>query len=37
VSFREHAERFGVQMHIVDEGAVDIEDDGAWSEAERHN
>jgi len=23
-----HAERLGVQLHVVDDGAVDVEDDG---------
>jgi hypothetical protein len=25
-----------VQMHVVDEGAVDVEDHGAWRKAKRH-
>ena len=36
VAFGEHRERLGVQVHVVDDGAVDIEDDGAWSKAKRH-
>jgi hypothetical protein len=31
-----HAERLGVKMHVVDEGAVDVKDHGAGSEAKRH-
>ena len=29
VTLGEHAERLGVQVHVVDNGAVDVEDDGA--------
>ena len=37
VALREHREGLGVQVHVVDDGAVDIEDDGARSKAKRHS
>jgi hypothetical protein len=31
-----HREGLGVQVHVVHDGAVDIEDDGAWRKAKWH-
>ena len=31
-----HRERLGVQEHVVDDGAVEIEDGGAWAFSEGH-
>src|SRR5688572_9797187 len=36
VAFGEERERFGVQMHVVDDGAVDVEDDGPRRKTQRH-